>query len=94
MTTGTTYDTFIENAYITVPEYKNAPTSIDYDNLVVGGNANAQDAEPYSALYFRGDAQYGANGKDRSGSHGMGRKGFCGDALYERAACGDGRLCD
>jgi hypothetical protein len=45
MATGTTYDTFIENAYITVPEYKNAPTSIDYDNLVVGGNANAQDAE-------------------------------------------------
>jgi hypothetical protein len=45
MTTGTTYDTFIENAYITVPEYKNAPTSIDYDNLVVGGNAAAQDAE-------------------------------------------------
>lgn len=45
MPTGTTYDTFLENAYITVPEYKNAPTSIDYDNLVVGGNANAQDAE-------------------------------------------------
>jgi hypothetical protein len=45
MATGTTYDTFIENAYLTVPEYKNAPTSIDYDNLVVGGNANAQDAE-------------------------------------------------
>ena len=30
---------------MTVQEYKNAPTSIDYDNLVVGGNATAQDAE-------------------------------------------------
>jgi hypothetical protein len=30
---------------LTVQEYKNAPTSIDYDNLVVGGNATAQDAE-------------------------------------------------
>ena len=45
MTTGFTYDTFTENAYLTVAEYKNAPTSIDYDNLVIGGNANAQDAE-------------------------------------------------
>jgi hypothetical protein len=34
-----------ETAYLTVAEYKNAPTSIDFDNLVVGGNANAQDAE-------------------------------------------------
>lgn len=45
MTTGFTYDTFIENAYLTVAEYKNAPTSIDYDNLVIGGNGAAQDAE-------------------------------------------------
>lgn len=45
MATGTTYDTFVENAYLTVAEFKNAPTSIDYDNLVIGGNANAQDAE-------------------------------------------------
>ena len=45
MTTGFTYDTFVENAYLTVAEYKNAPTSIDYDNLVIGGNAAAQDAE-------------------------------------------------
>jgi len=45
MTTGTTYDTFVENAYLTIAEFKNAPTSIDYDNLVIGGNANAQDAE-------------------------------------------------
>jgi len=36
---------FNENPYLTVAEYKNAPTSIDFDNLVVGGNANAQDAE-------------------------------------------------
>lgn len=34
-----------EQPYITVNEYKNAPTAIDYDNLVVGGNQNAQDAE-------------------------------------------------
>lgn len=34
-----------ESVYLTVAEYKNAPTSIDYDNLVVGGNQAAQDAE-------------------------------------------------
>jgi hypothetical protein len=45
MATGVTVDTFSEQSYLTVQEYKNAPTSIDYDNLVVGGNANAQDAE-------------------------------------------------
>ena len=46
MATGvTTLTGFNENPYISVAEYKNAPTSIDYDNLVVGGNANAQDAE-------------------------------------------------
>ena len=46
MATGvTTQHPFNENPYITVAEYKNAPTSIDYDNLVVGGNAAAQDAE-------------------------------------------------
>ena len=45
MATGITPDTFIESPYITVAEYKSAPTSIDYDNLVVGGNAAAQDAE-------------------------------------------------
>jgi hypothetical protein len=45
MTTGVTLDTFSERPYLTVAEYKNAPTSIDYDNLVVGGNAAAQDAE-------------------------------------------------
>jgi hypothetical protein len=45
MATGVTTDTFSEQSYLTVQEYKNAPTSIDYDNLVVGGNATAQDAE-------------------------------------------------
>jgi hypothetical protein len=34
-----------ETAYLTIAEYKDAPTSIDFDNLVVGGNANAQNAE-------------------------------------------------
>ena len=45
MATGVTLDTFSERPYLSVAEYKNAPTSIDYDNLVVGGNAAAQDAE-------------------------------------------------
>lgn len=51
MATGvTTQHAFNENPYITVAEYKNAPTSIDYDNLVVGGNAAAQDAELTNAI--------------------------------------------
>jgi hypothetical protein len=46
MATGITSLTgFSENPYLTVAEYKNAPTSIDFDNLVVGGNSTAQDAE-------------------------------------------------
>jgi hypothetical protein len=46
MATGVTSLTgFSENPYLTIAEYKNAPTSIDFDNLVVGGNAQAQDAE-------------------------------------------------
>jgi len=45
MAVGITPDTTDESAYLTVAEYKNAPTSIDYDNLVVGGNSGAQDAE-------------------------------------------------
>lgn len=36
---------FSEYAYITTQEYRNSPNSLDIDNLVVGGNANAQDAE-------------------------------------------------
>ena len=51
MATGvTTQKPFFENPYITVAEYKNAPTSIDFDNLVVGGNAGAQDAELANAI--------------------------------------------
>lgn len=46
MATGVTYDTFSESAYITVAEYKNAPTAIDLNNLIVGNtNPAAQDAE-------------------------------------------------
>ena len=46
MATGvTTLTGFNENPYISVAEFKNAPTSIDYNNLVVGGNQQAQDAE-------------------------------------------------
>lgn len=51
MATGITpQDSFFESPYITVAEYKNAPTAIDFDNLVVGGNAQAQDAELANAI--------------------------------------------
>jgi hypothetical protein len=46
----TPQDSFFESPYITIAEYKNAPTSIDFDNLVVGGNAQAQDAELANAI--------------------------------------------
>jgi hypothetical protein len=36
---------FNTTPYLTLSEYKNAPTAIDYNNLVVGGNAAQQDAE-------------------------------------------------
>ena len=36
---------FQSGAYLTIAEYKNAPTAIDYSNLVVGGTAAQQDAE-------------------------------------------------
>ena len=36
---------FVESAYVTVDEYRNSPSSLDIDNLVVGGNQQAQDAE-------------------------------------------------
>lgn len=46
MATGiSTQQAFNENPYLTIAEYKNAPTAIDIDNLVVGGNSGAQDAE-------------------------------------------------
>ena len=36
---------FQSGAYLTVSEYKNAPTAIDYSNLVTGGTSAQQDAE-------------------------------------------------
>lgn len=46
MAIGITSETqFLDYPYLTVTEFKNAPTSTDIDNLVVGGNAQAQDAE-------------------------------------------------
>jgi hypothetical protein len=45
MAVGVTTNTYFEQPYLTIAEYKNAPTSIDFDNLVVGGNSQAQDAE-------------------------------------------------
>jgi hypothetical protein len=37
--------------YLTLAEYKNAPTALDYGNLVAGGNQAAQDAELTNAIY-------------------------------------------
>jgi hypothetical protein len=51
MATAITPNTqFQSGSYLTLAEYKNAPTAIDYDNLVVGGNAAAQDAELASVI--------------------------------------------
>jgi hypothetical protein len=36
--------------YLTLQEFKNAPTALDYGNLVVGGNQAAQDAELSNAI--------------------------------------------
>ncbi len=36
--------------YLTLTEFKNAPTALDYGNLVVGGNQAAQDAELSNAI--------------------------------------------
>ena len=45
MAVGFTPDTVNENPYISVAEYKNAPTALSLSTLVVNGNQNAQDAE-------------------------------------------------
>jgi hypothetical protein len=45
MAIGLNTDTFFESPYLTAAEYQNAPTSIDFSNLVVGGNSAAQEAE-------------------------------------------------
>jgi hypothetical protein len=45
MAVGITPDTNDENPYISVTEFKNAPTSLDINTLVIGGNQSAQDAE-------------------------------------------------
>ena len=46
MTTAITPNTpFRSGTYLTLSEYKNAPTAIDYSNLVVGGTQAQQDAE-------------------------------------------------
>jgi hypothetical protein len=45
MTVGITPDTSNENPYITVAEYKQAPTALNISTLVAGGNQEAQDAE-------------------------------------------------
>jgi hypothetical protein len=39
-----------DDEYLTLAEYKNAPTAIDIDNLVVGGTAAQQDAELNSVI--------------------------------------------
>ena len=36
--------------YLTLQEYKNAPTALDYGNIVAGGNQAAQDAELSNAI--------------------------------------------
>ena len=45
MAVGITPDTTNENPYVTVAEYKAAPTAVSISTLVVGGNQEAQDAE-------------------------------------------------
>ena len=41
---------FQSGSYLTIAEYKNAPTAIDYNNLVVGGTSAQQDAELSSVI--------------------------------------------
>jgi hypothetical protein len=40
----------VSKPYLTLQEFKNAPTALDYGNLVVGGNQAAQDAELSNAI--------------------------------------------
>jgi len=41
---------FQSGSYLTIAEYKNAPTAIDINNLVVGGTSAQQDAELSSVI--------------------------------------------
>ena len=41
---------FQSGSYLTIAEYKNAPTAIDYNNLVTGGTSAQQDAELASVI--------------------------------------------
>lgn len=40
----------ISRPYLSLQEFKNAPTALDYGNLVAGGNQTAQDAELTNAI--------------------------------------------
>jgi hypothetical protein len=40
----------VSKPYLSLAEFKNAPTALDYSNLVVGGNQAAQDAELSNAI--------------------------------------------
>lgn len=40
----------VSKPYLSLQEFKNAPTALDYGNLVVGGNQAAQDAELSNAI--------------------------------------------
>ena len=40
----------VSRPYLSLAEFKNAPTALDYGNLVVGGNQAAQDAELTNAI--------------------------------------------
>jgi len=51
MAIGVSVNTFNEQPYLTIAEYKQAPTAIDIDNLVVGGNLAAQNAELENAIF-------------------------------------------
>ena len=48
ITNNTPY--YQDDEYLTLAEYKNAPTAIDYNNLVVGGTQAQQDAELTSVI--------------------------------------------